>query len=354
MDKIRVLHVDDSAVIRGIISRILEKDSDIELVGSAHNGEQGVAMYQDKKPDVTIMDIEMPVMNGLDALKAIIRDDRKAKVIMCSTLTVDNGEITMQAMKIGAIDYVAKPTNAGEAGSSKEFHDRLLFLVKNISGAIKSPVNNAKTSTPSIFKGDIKLRPLPPLHWKPSVIAVGSSTGGPQALFEFMKALQSIKTPVVITQHMPATFTTLLARHIKDQAGFDCVEAEQGMTLTAGQAILARGGKHMEFKKNAAGQVVVDISDSQPENFCKPAVDPMMRSLVSHFGGKIMSVILTGMGYDGLKGTEAVVAAGGYCLAQNAETSIVWGMPGAVATNGLCSAVLPLNEMAPWVKNHAR
>ncbi len=348
MAKIRVLHVDDSAVIRGIISRILEGDDAIELVASASDGQKGVDAYKEHKPDVVIMDIEMPVMDGITALGEIIKHDRKAKVIMCSTLSVDNAEITMRAMKIGAIDYIAKPTSAGQVSGSAEFKEHLLRLVKNIKGTIKSD----DTAKPKLYKNEVVLRAKPPLHWHASVVAVGSSTGGPQALFEFMKQLKGINLPVVITQHMPPTFTTLLAKHISSQAGFECAEAESGMPLEKGKALLAPGGKHMEFTKNSMGQVVVNLTDGPQENFCKPAVDPMCRSLEKYYSGKILSVILTGMGQDGTEGARKIIESGGYCVAQDEATSVVWGMPGSVATQGLCSAVLPLNDIAPWVKEH--
>jgi len=200
-------------------------------------------------------------------------------------------------------------------------------LVKNITP--KRPEGK-----PQLYKNPIVLRPAPPLHWKAKVVAVGSSTGGPQALFDFIKGAEGLKVPIVITQHMPAAFTTLLAKHISTQTAFECL------------------GKHMLFEKNDAGQMIVKLNDGEQENFCKPAVDPMYRSLVENLNGQVMSVILTGMGHDGHEGTKAVVDAGGYCVAQNEETSVVWGMPGAVATDGLCSAVLPLKELAPWVKEH--
>jgi two-component system chemotaxis response regulator CheB len=341
--------VEDSTVIRSIISRIFEQESDIEIVGQAINGKLGVDQYKALKPDLVLMDIEMPVMNGIDALQEIMNFDPKAKVIMCSTLTVQNAEISIKALKIGAVDTIAKPSNSSEAGQSDAFKQQLIRLVRAFG-----KIRESQKAKDSGAGKAIQLRSAPPLHWKPKVIAVGSSTGGPQALFAFMKGLATIHLPVVITQHMPPTFTTLLAQHISHQAGFECREGANGVALEAGKAILAPGGKHMLFKRHESGQVVVDLNDGPQENFCKPAVDPMFRSLMDHFGGNILSVILTGMGHDGQKGVELINARGGYCVAQDKATSVVWGMPGAVAENGLCSAVLPLSEIAPWVKQHAR
>lgn len=347
MDKIRVLHAEDSLVIRSIIGRLLKEDSEIELLEPANDGVEAVELYKKHTPDIVLMDIEMPNMNGIEALQNIIKHDRKAKIVMCSTLTTKNAEIALEAMKKGAIDYIAKPTNTNEITNSDEFKNALIRLIKNVTaGQSRAP------DKPKIYTNPITLRPVPPLHWKAKVLAVGSSTGGPQALFDFIDNLVGLKIPVVITQHMPAAFTTLLAKHISTQTSFECLEAEEGMELKAGRAILARGGKHLTFIKNDAGNLSVKLDDGEQENFCKPAVDPMYRSLVDHLDGKIMSVILTGMGHDGQNGTQAVIDAGGYCIAQDEETSVVWGMPGAVATNGLCSAVLPLNDIAPWVKEH--
>ncbi|PCH99678.1 MAG: chemotaxis response regulator protein-glutamate methylesterase [Alphaproteobacteria bacterium] len=347
----RVLLVEDSAVIRSIITRILGEAEGIEVVGAARNGEVGVESYKKLKPDVVLMDIEMPVKDGISALEEIIAFDSRAKVIMCSTLTIKNADITMKAMKIGAIDYIAKPTNVAAVGKSDEFKDTLVRLIQSVK--VGSRVKAGLVAgVPVADKLD--LRPKPPIHWKPQVVAIGSSTGGPQALFNFMRGLKGINLPVVITQHMPATFTTLLAQHISTQADFKCVEGQDGMALEAGVAILAPGGRHMSFEKNEDGQTVVKLTDGQPENFCRPSVDVMYRSLMEQYGDRVLSVILTGMGSDGHKSVEKLIEKGGYCVAQDQETSVVWGMPGAVATNGLCSAVLPLDQMAPWVREHAR
>jgi two-component system chemotaxis response regulator CheB len=271
--------------------------------------------------------------------------------MMCSTLTLNNAEIALKAMAIGALDYIAKPTSATEVNSSDDFRTQLIHKVKSIQ------TGNVRAKQPQIIGGmpvpdkEIALRPAPPLHWKPKVIAVGSSTGGPQALLEFMKGMGGMKVPIVITQHMPPTFTTLLAKNITNTCGIPCHEAEDDMPLKAGEAILARGGKHMIFEKTASG-VKVKLSDTPPENFCKPAVDPMIRSLMEQYSSNIVTVMLTGMGHDGQKSVKELVDKGGYAIAQDQGTSVVWGMPGAIAMDGSCSAVLPLTDLAPWIKQH--
>lgn len=352
MDKARILHVDDSAVIRSIIKRIIQTDVAFEYVAGAKNGVEGIALYKEHKPDIVVMDIEMPEMNGLKALEEIIKFDAKAKVVMCSTLTSDNAEATLKAMKLGAMDYIAKPTSANEVNSSEEFQDKLIHLLKNIRSSFdpkKGTKIIAGMPAPNVAP---KLRSKPPLHWKPKVIAIGSSTGGPQALMQFMKDMKGINLPIVITQHMPAMFTALLAKNIESSCGVKCQEAQDGIRVAPNEAILAQGGKHMEFVKAEDGHVQVRLSDAPPVNFCKPAVDPMMQSLIDCYGGDILAVILTGMGHDGRDGVRDIVAAGGYCIAQDQETSVVWGMPGAVATEGLCSAIEPLTMIPQWIKNN--
>ena len=356
MGEIRVLHVDDSAVIRGIVSKLLEQDKDVKIVGSASNGEMGVSLYKREHPDVVLMDIEMPLKDGISALKDIMAFDPKARVIMCSTLTVDNGEMTMQAMKIGAVDYIPKPTSNSEINSSEDFREKLLRLVRSIGKRASTLEHQSKQSGivagMPVPTGEIKLKPAPLPHWKPGVIAVGSSTGGPAALYEFLRGLKGVQTPIVVTQHMPATFTTLLAKHITEQTGIECVEGAEGMVVQPGKILLAPGGKHMEFIKRPEGTLQVRITDGPQENFCKPSVDVMYRSLHTCLGGRVLCAILTGMGSDGCKEAQKIVEHGGFCIAQNQDTSVVWGMPGAVANAGICSAVLPLKDMADWIKKH--
>jgi len=365
----RVMVVDDSAVIRGMISRIVESEGYIKVVASAANGEMALQLYDQYKPDVVIMDIEMPVMDGITALGQIIKKYPDAKVIMCSTLTLENAQISMRAMTLGAVDYIPKPTSTTDINKSSDFHNSIIQLVRSFGKPVPTDENGdvkraplpktaaaANTPTPRASfilpaaNAKFALRPMPPASWRPRILAIGSSTGGPQALFEFLKPLKGIKSmPIVITQHMPPTFTTLLAQHITSHTGVPCVEAEEGMPLLPGRAHLARGGLHMLIKKNDAGQNCLTLNDGPAENFCKPAVDPMLRSLIPLYGRDILTVILTGMGSDGMLGAKDVVATGGYVMAQDQATSIVWGMPGAVTMAGLCSQVLPLKEIGAAV-----
>lgn len=354
--------VDDSAVIRGMLSRIIEEDPFIKVVASAQNGEVAIQLYGEFKPDVVIMDIEMPVMDGITALGHLIKQHPEAKVIMCSTLTLDNAEISLKAMSIGAVDYIPKPTSTTDINKSSDFHNGLVQLIRSFGKPLPPEVEaataKASTRTSSARGGFVlpaagatfALKPPPPLGWKPRILAIGSSTGGPQALFEFMKPLKGIKNiPIVITQHMPPTFTAILAQHITANTGVPCVEALEGMPLLPGRAHLAKGGLHMLLKKNDAGAPILTLNDGPAENFCKPAVDPMLRSLIPYYARDILTVILTGMGSDGMLGAQEVVNAGGHVAAQDQATSVVWGMPGAVAMAGLCYNVLPLKELGTHI-----
>ena len=361
----RVMVVDDSAVIRGMVTRILESDPAITVVASAPNGEVALKLYEQNKPDMVTLDIEMPVMDGLVTLQELIKKYPDAKIVMCSTLTRENAEISLRAMALGAADYIAKPTSTTEVNSSADFREKLLSLARSFARPHAGPAP-AKTERPAPRPGValperakftlppagtlVQLRPEPPQSWKPRILAVGSSTGGPQALFEFFSPLKDLRNiPVVLTQHMPPTFTAILAQHIKMHTGLDCVEAAEDMPLKAGRIHLARGGLHMLVRKGDHGSLSLGLNDGPPENFCKPAVDPMLRSLIPLYARDILTVILTGMGADGLNGSRAVVEAGGVVAAQDQASSVVWGMPGAVATQGLCSKVLQPRELGEWV-----
>ena len=381
---IQVMVVDDSAVIRGLITRMLEADPQINVFASVGNGQLAVNQLErnPKAIDVIILDIEMPVMDGLTALPLLLKVDPNIKVIMASTLTKRNAEISLRALSAGATEYVPKPSTARDlSGGENDFKRELLDKVKNLGTIHRSqtgqPITNraapaasgtprpapsarpapgAKPAAPGALKGwEKKTQDQVVLRQAgtnaPDILTVGSSTGGPQALFEFFKALpQNINIPVILTQHMPATFTSILAEHINRMTGWPCAEAKNGDVLEAGQILLAPGDYHMTVVQKGT-QRVIALNQDAPENFCRPAVDAMLRSAVKVYGGRVFTVILTGMGNDGEKGAHHVINAGGTVIAQDEKTSVVWGMPGAVATSGLCSAVLPVTELAGYVMN---
>jgi two-component system chemotaxis response regulator CheB len=352
---VRVMVVDDSAVIRGLTKRMLEAESTISVVSSVGDGEQAVRAIKRLDVDVVVLDIEMPRMDGLTALPLLIKEKPELRVIMSSTLTTRNADISLQALSKGAADYIPKPTSTRDIHSSDEFRNTLIEKVQVLGKSAQR--SRARKAGPSLSayavrktaaaRSEISLRKVGLLS--PDILAIGSSTGGPQALFEFFKAVDpQFSLPIIITQHMPATFTKILAAHIETIGNRPCVEAQGGEVITKGHVYVAPGGKHMLLKNNGP-RVVVELSDSPPENYCQPSVDPMLRSAIKIYGSRILTVIFTGMGQDGLKGCENVVAAGGTVVGQDEDTSVVWGRPGAVATHGLCSAVLPLGEIAGYV-----
>jgi two-component system chemotaxis response regulator CheB len=370
-DPYRVLIVDDSAVIRGLLARVIGSDPELTVVGTVANGEQAIAATSRHAPDVVVLDIEMPVMDGLTALPKILEVDPRVKVVMASTLTLRNADISLKALSLGAADYIPKPTSATDIAGGYDFKRELLAKVKTLASVRRAAARGAAApsargadakareerrvdaakSAPSVYRGAaIKLRDMPALT--PAVIAVGSSTGGPQALLKVMPQLGLLTQPILITQHMPATFTTILAEHLQRATGRPCAEAVDGEPVAGGRIYVAPGNHHLSVEI-AERRPVIRLSQSPPENFCRPAVDPMLRSLPQVYGRNVLAVILTGMGHDGLKGSEVVTAAGGAVIAQDEATSVVWGMPGAVATAGLCSAVLPIEDIGPFVRKLA-
>ncbi len=340
---------DDSAVIRAAITAILRADPGIEVVARVANGQAALDALKLYDVDVVVLDIEMPVMDGLTALPLLLAASPGIAVVMASTLTVRGAEISMRALRLGAADTLAKPS-AAEVGRDDRFRAELIAKVLGLTrlrrrGRTTLAAGSAPAGAlPAYMPGaPIALRPLP--MTPPKLLAIGSSTGGPNALFALVQSLRSgLGVPVVITQHMPAAFVSILAQHIDRLGVLPCAAAQDGDVLVPGRILLAPGDHHMLIRKKA-GQLVVELSDSAPEQFCRPAVDPMLRSASDAAGGRVLAVILTGMGSDGLAGARHLIEAGGAVLAQDEATSVVWGMPGAVARAGLASAVLPLAEL---------
>ena len=335
---VRVMLCDDSAVIRGALARILESDPDIAVVAKVENGKLAIEQIRAARVDVVVLDIEMPVMDGMTALPQLLRADPGVRVIMASTLTTRGADIALRALRLGAADYVPKPSSIGTVNDDG-FKRELLEKVKGLARMRRRATASPRVRVP------ISLRPPPPFPAR--LLAVGSSTGGPQALFTLVQGLgRSISVPVVLTQHMPATFTPILAEHLNRLGLMPCTEARDGETLVAGRIYLAPGDQHLLVEGSRAG-FRARVTNDPPENFCRPAVDPMLRSAVLAADGRVLVAMLTGMGHDGLAGTKAVIEAGGAAIAQDEASSVVWGMPGAIANAGLCHAVLPLPQIAP-------
>jgi two-component system chemotaxis response regulator CheB len=353
--------VDDSAVIRGLLARFLEADSEISVVASVSNGQMALDRLERTDVEIVVLDIEMPVMDGMTALPLILKKRPGIQVLMASTLTRNNAEVSLRALALGAADYVPKPSSTSEIHSADSFKNELTEKVKALAEASRGARSRAPrpatagpaapalvAASPPPPSAPLSLRQQP--VQRPDLIAIGSSTGGPQALFKLLREFGgSVSQPILITQHMPPTFTSLLAEHITKTSSMPCTEAKDGESIRPGHIYLAPGDYHMTAEKGANGNVL-RLTQDEHENYCRPAIDPMLRSLVPLYGSRLLVIILTGMGADGCKGAQGVVAAGGSVIAQDKETSVVWGMPGAVATAGVCSAVLPISDIAPYVR----
>ncbi|XYK82919.1 MAG: protein-glutamate methylesterase/protein-glutamine glutaminase [Labrenzia sp.] len=382
-DPIKVMVVDDAVVIRGLLTRWLGEDKALKVVGSHRNGRLAVEDIEKSNPDVVVLDIEMPEMDGMTALPLMLAKKRDLIVIMASTLTRRNAEVSLKALSLGAADYVPKPESTSEVTTSVDFRRELIDKVKALGARairMRAPVRTMRaetragqTSQPSApaspavrpavdtrasFRGagpqgapaapKFKLRPYSSA--RPRILAIGSSTGGPQALQEVMKEIGTAMNdvPVVITQHMPPTFTAILAEHMGKAALRPSKEGEDGEVLKPGNIYVAPGGKHMTVEKEG-GAVKIRLNDGPPVNFCKPAVDPLFDSVSKAYGSACLGLILTGMGSDGANGVRTIAAGGGSIITQDEETSVVWGMPGAAANTGMCSEVLPLKAIGPKV-----
>ncbi len=329
----RAMVCDNSAVIRSAIARVLESDPAIRVVARAGNGREALDAARRTAVDVVVLDIEMPVMDGLTTLPLLLREHPGLRVVMASPLTTRGAEVTLRALSLGAADYVAKPSAVAALGADS-FRRELVQKVKGLTVPRRAAPPVALANRP---------RPTRQLR----LLAVGSSTGGPQALFTLARGLGAkLTVPVVVTQHMPPAFTQILAAHIARAGALPCTEAEDGAPLRPGHIALAPGGRHLIVERGPEG-LRARLSDAPPVNYCRPSADPMLESAADACDGRVLVTILTGMGRDGLDGTRRVVDAGGTAVAQDEATSVVWGMPGAVAQAGLCHAVLPLPEIAP-------
>ncbi|HEY1981607.1 MAG TPA: chemotaxis response regulator protein-glutamate methylesterase [Xanthobacteraceae bacterium] len=340
---VRVMVVDDSAVIRGIIAQTLEASGQVKVVGSASNGADAVAMVTRFDVEVLILDIEMPVLDGLAALPKLLQAAPDVKIIMASSLTLNGAEISLKALRLGATDYIPKPT-VGTLYSAAEFKREIVAKVLGLcrSHRTKPRPADANGRPAPVTAPPVSLRK--PSMVPPRVLGIGSSTGGPQALITLLSSLPaSVTLPIVLVQHMPPVFT----RHLADQLGRvakrPAQEAVDGMPIERGKLYVAPGGFHMIAEQRERGPVL-RVNQEPPENFCRPAVDPMFRSLAAVYGKATLAAVLTGMGSDGTHGAQAIAAAGGTVLAQDEASSVVWGMPGAAAAAGVCSALIPIKD----------
>ncbi|WP_298106385.1 chemotaxis response regulator protein-glutamate methylesterase [Bradyrhizobium sp.] len=359
-EPLRVMLVDDSVVIRGMISRWLGSEPDIVVAAALRTGREAVNQLERINPDIAVLDIEMPELDGISALPLLLAKKRNLIVIMASTLTRRNAEVSFKALSLGASDYIPKPESTREASAAEIFRHDLVRKIRHLgakvrrashptaapslapaSGPMRETVARAPVASPPVVRRSFSTQ-------NPRVLLIGSSTGGPQALMSVVAEIGPVidRFPVLITQHMPPTFTTILAEHLARSSHRPAREAVDGEAVKAGHIYLAPGGRHMRVARHGT-EAVIALDDGPPVNFCKPAVDPLFASAVEVWQGSILAVILTGMGSDGMRGGKDIVAAGGSVIAQDEATSVVWGMPGAAVHAGICSAVLPLNQIAP-------
>lgn len=353
--RIRVMIVDDAVVVRGLMSRWLGEEKDIEVVGIFRNGREAVDNVTRTKPDVVILDVEMPELDGLAALPLLLAREPGLIVIMSSTLTRRNAEVSLKALSLGATDYVAKPESNRDVTVSPSFRREIVERIRQLGRRRAHPVTPLRPKTvhaaefeDTLTPSNVHLRPFSPVS--PRVLAVGSSTGGPQALQVLVRGLSPVlgKIPVLITQHMPPMFTTVLAEHMGRISDGRAREAVHGEPVKPGHIYIAPGGKHMIIeRKSSVASIVLD--DGPPVHFCKPSIDTFFNSAAAAFGPGLLGVVLTGMGVDGAAGVNVIAGAGGAAIAQDEKTSVVWGMPGAAAHTGQCSAVLAIDDIAPRI-----
>ncbi|NPA95696.1 MAG: chemotaxis response regulator protein-glutamate methylesterase [Thermodesulfobacteria bacterium] len=364
---IRVLIVDDSLVFRKILQEALSKNPRIKVVGTASNGREAIQKIRIFKPDVTVLDVEMPEMDGLATLESIKRQHLETVVIMFSSLTSQGAKTTLEALSKGAVDFVPKPKGTGAFSESVKTIETLLIpkieaLGRSANGkrprrAPVRPANmrarqtpkpsNAKLQGPRRTASAMKRTAVKPS--KIEAIGIGVSTGGPNSLNEVIPRFPAnFRLPIFLVQHMPPLFTSQLAQRLDQKSKLRVVEAENDMPVRGGTVYIAPGDYHMVVKRRN-NSCVVALNQDPPENSCRPAVDVLFRSLAEVYGPRVLAAVLTGMGQDGLEGAKILKSKGAVILAQDKETSVVWGMPKFVAESGLADRVVPLGKIASTI-----
>jgi two-component system chemotaxis response regulator CheB len=390
--------VDDSGIIRRVVTRVLADEPDVEVVGVATNGQEALDRVEVFRPHVVVLDVEMPILDGLQTLRRLRPQWPTLPVIMFSTLTSRGAESTLEALTYGASDYATKPTSLGSLEKTvATMRVELVPLIRSWGeiGRSRQPTVRRRVATPSSVLAPLATtmrpnpvrpvaptrpssapvapavalaaapavppaRPVPPRPARTNptgridVVVIGSSAGGPNALSELIPQFPgSFPVPILLTQHMPETFTKLLASRLDEKSALKVVEAEPGMIPEPGHLYIAKGGMHLVATRTA-GRVVLDFDDGPPENYCRPAVDVMFRSAAEVWGPNLLALILTGMGRDGVDGCSRILEHGGSVITQDEASCLVWGMPGAVVEAGLSGQELPLNRIAAEVGRRVR
>ena len=343
--KLKILIVDDSVVVRGLLRQLIDAEDDMEVIATAINGREGVLQYKNTQPDIVLMDIEMPEMNGIEALNQILIMNNKARVIMCSSLTQKGAAMTLKALGQGAFDCLSKPTTTS-IDRGEDFKNDLIRLLRLSK---ETPVLHAVSPVQSDHETYV-LRPYPD-NFQGSlarVLAIGSSTGGPAVLTEIFRQLPVLDIPIFITQHMPKGFTKLLAETLSRNTVHKVVEAQDHMMVKRGKVYIAPGGQHMRVKKTTIG-VEINLDNGPPVRFCKPSVDVMLESIMECYDHNIITAILTGMGDDGFASCQKLIDPNkkNILIAQDKTTSTVWGMPAALVNAGIAHGVFPMSNIAP-------
>jgi two-component system chemotaxis response regulator CheB len=339
-DPIQVLVVDDSAVVRGLLVSALSNVPEIKVVGTAMHGETALKQLRAQSVDVVLLDVEMPVMDGLTALPRILAEFPDTRVVMVSSLTQSGAASTVRALALGAAACIAKPVTSSVSQTVEKLAAELVPLVKALGrSTVCQLVPNAPPNSG-------RARRLPAARAAPDLIVIGSSTGGPNALSSVLTDLTpDVSCPILIVQHMPPTFTSMLAKHLEKDSGRPCQEAVPGGIVEQGKIYVAPGDFHLAIDRES-NQLVTTLNQGPPQHFCRPSVNPLFLSAAEHCGNRTLAVMLTGMGDDGIEGTREIDRRGGTILIQDEATSVVWGMPGAVARAGLADEILPLGCIA--------
>ena len=349
MRRIRVLVVDDSAVVRKLLTDAVTSSPDFELAGSAGNGQAALERLDAAAPDVVTLDVEMPVLDGIATLKQLRLRRPRLPVLMLSSHTERGALATLDALAAGASDFVTKPVLSGLAEAQAFMEREVLGRLRGLAGrpaspGVAAPSRLPPTASPPVAAARPRAPGMPPRRLE--AIVIGISTGGPPALAQLIPALPaSLPVPILVVQHMPPLFTRVLADRLSSLGPLKVTEATDGAPALAGHVHLAPGGRHLVVERGLAGPVL-RLNDGPPESSCRPAADPLFRSAAELWGDALLAVVMTGMGSDGRAGAERIRARGGSIIVQDKESSVVWGMPGAVADAGLADAILPLAALA--------
>jgi two-component system chemotaxis response regulator CheB len=347
--------VDDSVVVRGLMARWLEESGAFQVVTTASNGRAAVDALDRVDPEIVLLDIDMPELDGISTLPLLLAKRPDIQVVMVSTLTQRNADISLRCMSLGAVDYLPKPESNRHVTTSTSFREELVMKLQALATSRRRRLGQAEPGRPAAARLAAPMpRPSPrprALAVAPRYLLVGASTGGPKAVGEVLShlGLAAQRVPILVVQHMPPVFTSAFADHLRTQVGLPAKEGAHGERPLAGHIYVAPGGRHMGLAKEN-GQIVLRLDDGPQVNFCRPAVDVLFRDAAALIGASALSVVLTGMGSDGTHGAKALVEAGGAVVVQDEATSTVWGMPGSIAKAGLAHDVLPLQEIAPALK----